>query len=378
MKSDRNLQNNASMSSGAANTENDSMLFGEQKSPGSLLGSSIRSNQVESFDIASESSVTGENSGWRLGMPWFANNNHNRTKNTRANEVHKYYGGIMKSTAESQVSPSSSTSNSSRHFRPFRKNAKRVSPSKDGKRNENNHNIIDTYDKYSNKNGRETKSNSKTNDDASVPIARTKSNTADSIADFDDSEWTPPDSSYGAACPVCGCIPKRVRQMIEMTLIAAMVFGLIYLVVTTSMKIADARSVNDNSDNYSNNNYNRTGSSSAASNNYITDDDHYVEKSYSNYDDDGGNGDDATFMDDNYIGDDNGDNYNVNDDANDKYGYSQSYNYNNNGNGYQNYNNYNQNQGYYQSNDDYNGRRRRLRSSLKRLHVHGRRDVMSI
>ena len=85
-----------------------------------------------------------------------------------------------------------------------------------------------------------TTTNNKNDNYSFVQIARSKLYTADSIANFEESEWTPPDSSYGAACPVCGFIPKRVQQMIKMTLIAAMVFFLIYLVVTTLMKIADA------------------------------------------------------------------------------------------------------------------------------------------
>jgi hypothetical protein len=388
MNSDGNLDNNTSMLSGAADTEENSMIFGMPKSPGSLLGSSIRSNQVESFDIESEScSVTEENPGWRLGMPWFNNNVHNKDLRTsKKHEAHRYYGGIMKasggsSTAPASPSPTSTTSNNSRHFRPFRKNSKRPSFSKNGK----------SYGKSINRHQKGTKNSSMINskDNPSVPIARTKSNTADSIADFDESEWTPPDSSYGAACPVCGFIPKRVRQMVEMTLIAAMVFFLIYLVVTTSMKIADAhrRSTANGSaaDNYSNgNNYNRTGSSSATSTNVVTDDDVYVEKYSSNNNNGGGNGDDAAVVDDNYNNDYSANEYGVDDDGGSESDYSQNYNYNNNGNNNQyyngnsnrnynyydgdnsqNYNDYNRNRKYYRYNDDYNGGRRQLRSSPK-------------
>lgn len=60
----------------------------------------------------------------------------------------------------------------------------------------------------------------------------------DSLADFDDSEWTPHDSSYGAAFPLCGWIPKRIRRLIEATMIGIVVFMLVYLVVTTSIKIS--------------------------------------------------------------------------------------------------------------------------------------------
>jgi len=81
--------------------------------------------------------------------------------------------------------------------------------------------------------------------------------------DFDNSEWTPQDSAYGAACPVCGCLPKNVRRAIEVTLITASIFGLIYFVVTTSIRIT-----------------NEHGSSGAGGNDndagFALDDDYYI------------------------------------------------------------------------------------------------------
>lgn len=396
MNSDSNLDNNTSMLSGAPDTEEDSMIYGIPKSPGSFLGASIRSNQVESFDIESEScSVTGENPGWRIGMPWISNSIHNkdsRTSNLKTREFHRYYGGIMKASGESSTgpaSPSSTTSNSSRHFRPFRKTNQRPNFFKNANCNDYRNNSVNVHGNNIYVNQKDAKSSSiiSEKDNASVPIARTKSNTADSIADFDESEWTPPDSSYGAACPVCGFIPKRVRQMVEMTLIAAMVFFLIYLVVTTSMKIVDAHrwegrvdgstASGSAADNYFNgNNYNRTGSSSSSSTNVVTDDDVYVEKySSNNNNNNGENGDDEAVVDDNYI-----DDYNENENGNDDDGgsgseYYQNYNYNNNGNNNQNYNYYNRNRRYYQYNDDYNRGRRQLRNSQgRRRNLHTRRE----
>lgn len=79
----------------------------------------------------------------------------------------------------------------------------------------------------------------------------------DSIADFDETEWTPQDSSYGAACPVCGCIPKRFRRMIEVTLIAIMLLGFVVLLVTTSMNIAEERRMSNS------NNHNSSSTSSS-------------------------------------------------------------------------------------------------------------------
>jgi hypothetical protein len=64
----------------------------------------------------------------------------------------------------------------------------------------------------------------------------------DSLADFDETEWTPQDSAYGAAIPVCGWVPKRLRQGIEATVIAITVFALVYLVVTTSISISESKS----------------------------------------------------------------------------------------------------------------------------------------
>jgi hypothetical protein len=61
----------------------------------------------------------------------------------------------------------------------------------------------------------------------------------DSLADFKDSDWTPPDSSYGAAIPVGGWIPKNIRRGIEGTLIAMTVLGLVFIVVATSIRITE-------------------------------------------------------------------------------------------------------------------------------------------
>lgn len=85
-----------------------------------------------------------------------------------------------------------------------------------------------------------------------------------SLADFDESEWTPPDSSYGAAIPVAGWIPKPIRRMIEGTLIALGIVALVYMVVTTSMRVTNERSnkndANRNSvDSYGNDSYLQNG-----------------------------------------------------------------------------------------------------------------------
>jgi hypothetical protein len=74
-----------------------------------------------------------------------------------------------------------------------------------------------------------------------------KSFDADSLADFKESEWTQPDSSYGAAIPFGGWIPKPIRQMIEWTLIALGTAVFVYLIVTTSMRVSDERTKHNNS-----------------------------------------------------------------------------------------------------------------------------------
>lgn len=69
----------------------------------------------------------------------------------------------------------------------------------------------------------------------------------DSLADFEDSEWTQPDSSYGAAVPFGGWIPKNIRRTIESTLIAILFIGLVYLVVATSIRVTEETSRHSNS-----------------------------------------------------------------------------------------------------------------------------------
>jgi len=75
------------------------------------------------------------------------------------------------------------------------------------------------------------------------------------LGDFDESEWTPPDSSYGAAIPIGGWIPKPIRRMIEGTLIALGTAALVYMVVTTSMRVTNERNRSKHSDGGQNNNY---------------------------------------------------------------------------------------------------------------------------
>lgn len=63
----------------------------------------------------------------------------------------------------------------------------------------------------------------------------------DSVLDFQESEWTPQDSSYGAACPLFGWIPKKTRQHIEAVLLLLLVLCVVYLVVMIAIMITEAR-----------------------------------------------------------------------------------------------------------------------------------------
>lgn len=84
------------------------------------------------------------------------------------------------------------------------------------------------------------------------------------VESFSEDEWTPHDSAYGAACPVCGCLPKHIRRGIEVTLIGMLIFLLVYLVVTTSIRI---------------NNEHASSSTGSNSRGNLRDDDYFVENS---------------------------------------------------------------------------------------------------
>lgn len=118
-----------------------------------------------------------------------------------------------------------------------------------------------------------------------------------SLSDFKD--WTPPDSAYGAAFPVCGWVPKHTRRAIEITIIGLFVFALVYFVVTTSIRISNDQSSS-------------TASNNESSSNKLSDDDHYIDydNDYKYMDDDEGDdyfkemddainaGDDGVYADD--------------------------------------------------------------------------------
>jgi hypothetical protein len=219
---------------------------------------SLQSKSIASFEVEDGSSTGG--ASWRLGMPWFRNSSHRssplqRMGNSNDNDDLRYYGGLMKS----QVSETMTEPATPKPQHPA--SHPQVGKSSSFVRN-------------------------------SSQLSRS-SRGADSIGDFDSSDWTQPDSAYGAACPVCGWVPKHVRRMIEVSLITGMAFGFVYLVVTTSMHINNERNAQK-----------ATANTTSISDSYnggqiALDDDLYVEYNPNNVDD-GYYADDATNDDGGY------------------------------------------------------------------------------
>jgi hypothetical protein len=150
----------------------------------------------------------------------------------------------------------------------------------------------------------------------------------DSLANFDESEWTPPDSSYGAAIPVAGWIPKAIRRTIEWTLIALGVAGLAYVIVTTSIRISDETSKKYNGTSTGGTDYSYDGGTGLDDNIYseYTNDDYATQYSNDDYATQYSNDD---YTSSQYTNDD-ASNYGDYD-GNDQYGYySDGYNNNNN------------------------------------------------
>lgn len=172
---------------------------------GSFESSSIQSNQLSSFDIELEDSSIPPgtvNRNWRLGMPWFndtVQSSPSIVASASQLEESRYYGGVMKSDPDPQKGIASH--NSKRLKKSLYQKTKRAL------------------------NGSSAHLRARGDDDT--------------LADFDDSEWTPQDSSYGAACPVCGCIPKNVRRLIESSLIAGMVVAFVWMLVATSIHVTN-------------------------------------------------------------------------------------------------------------------------------------------
>lgn len=167
------------------------------------MGSSIQSHQLSSLEIDETFSGDGPghkvNRNWRLGMPWFIGASSSRSPREKdSGQSPRYYGGLIK--AEEALLPDVH-GKKKRSFRGARQQA----PFGFGPR-----------------------------------ITSLRSADEESISNFSISEWTPQDSAYGAACPVCGWIPKQMRRMIEFSLICFMVLVFLWMVVTVSSHISNA------------------------------------------------------------------------------------------------------------------------------------------
>jgi hypothetical protein len=237
-------------------------------SPPSLMGSSVQSHQVSSFEIeeASSAGVTSRkiNQDWRLGMPWFIGTARSTSpRDAEGSESPRYYGGLMK--AEETLIPNIK---GKRDQRKSRRNARRIGRAGFADGN----------------------------------ISSVSMDEESSIGDFSKSEWTPEDSAYGAACPVCGCIPKHVRRTVEFSMIGIMVLAFVWMVITASIHVTNAHRNAAVSNSTSTDTYN--GQMIAV------DDDFYVEVTNDDvnvYDDDvskNAGADDAYVADDQYMVDD--------------------------------------------------------------------------
>jgi hypothetical protein len=69
--------------------------------------------------------------------------------------------------------------------------------------------------------------------------------------DFQEQDWTPQDSSYGAAFPCCGWVPKSIRQTVEKFLLAVAGVFVIYTIVTIAvLLLGDGESESGNANNF--------------------------------------------------------------------------------------------------------------------------------
>ena len=135
------------------------------------------------------------NRSWQLGRPWFMGASNSMTSKEDPSEENRYYGGIMKQDNDTKDT------------------ADRTLPQQ--------HTLSPGQGLFPRK-------------------QRRMHVDEETASEFKESDWTPPDSSYGAACPVCGWIPKHVRQKIELSLIALSVLCFLWAVVVTSTRVSNA------------------------------------------------------------------------------------------------------------------------------------------
>jgi hypothetical protein len=150
----------------------------------------------------------------------------------------------------------------------------------------------------------------------------------DSVSDFKVDEWTPPDTSYGSACPVGGWIPKTIRRLIEWILIGTVICSVAFLVISTSIKISGSESranstvvsgMHYDDDPYSTftNTYGKRNNDDSTASDYsnITTDDAQVDDVAYETDDEAAVVDDVSNDDDNAVNNSSGGSYNPDNDG---------------------------------------------------------------
>jgi hypothetical protein len=311
----------------------------EQKNPANLKEATAAPAKVHSFEIESTVSSSSKES-WLQRLPW-RRGNHDRDRNSDTLDFDKpgeviYHGGQMEPDPRPGLGFTVGQEETPAPEQPKRRTvayAVGFSPRNDE---------VATFSPYSFKAVASWLSRSSSQ--------RSMAGDEDSLADFEDSEWTQPDSSYGAAIPFGGWIPKNIRRTIESTIIAMLVIGLVYLVVATSIRVTEESASRHS---------NTTSNSGSDYGGVNLDDDRYIAygnddaSAYSVYgyksnnDDAYSNGDD-TYSNDDGSGSGNGD--------------GDGYTNNNNNGGYGYNNNANNGDDANNNNDDAYGGRRELLS----------------
>lgn len=170
---------------------------------------SPNSAKYSGLEVESVSSSSSDKS-WMKRIRWFRNTRKHRDSKGTPPEGTQYVGGAMESAPSIPVR--TTAVREMQHAKPERE-------------------ITTTFGRI-----------------ASWMTANSSHHEDDSVGDFKESEWTPEDSSYGAACPLFGWIPKSTRRSIEFALLLLLVIGLVYLMVMLSIVISEARSDNSIAD----------------------------------------------------------------------------------------------------------------------------------
>jgi len=163
---------------------------------------SSEGSRYSGLELESVSSSTSDRS-WIKRIQWFRNTrrNHNLKKSSTEGEETHYVGGTMESTPSIPVKSAA-----------ILHDLKQEQP----------RNALSRI--------------------ASWMTVNSSQRDEESVVDFKESEWTPEDSSYGAACPLFGWIPKNRRRSIEYAIIVVLVIALVYLMVMLSIVITKSHS----------------------------------------------------------------------------------------------------------------------------------------